>query len=276
MAGAAAAVAVLVAVVAVTGLLAPEPVTALGELATIAERREAVATAEGEFAYTRATEVSTVFIAGEDIGLEDRSQIAFRLPVERERWQAANGDVFERETIGQPEFSDAEAAAAFVASGRADDYGVGQVVDNAFEGRAPILDQRAWPTETDALLTAMRSWVSNEGNAVSETASMVELAAELLRDPGASAELRSAVLRVLDELGLETAAGDEGRRTTVGIQYVDGQVLRLELQFDAEANLVSERLTWVNDVPELGIAAGTVISQAEYSPVRVVRSIDGS
>jgi hypothetical protein len=273
IATAGAAMAILVTVVAVTTLLAPEPVTALGELATIAEQRDAVIAGEGESAYSRSSEVSTVFIDGADIGLPERGPIAFQLPRERERWQAPDGTLYVRLEVGQPEFFDAEAAAAFAASGLARDFGIGEVDERQVTGETSLLDQRNWPTDAGDLLVAMRSWVSNEGNAVSETAAIVELAADLLRETGADPELRSAVLRALDELGLETAVDEGNGRTSVGIQYVDTEVVRLELQFDADANLVAERRIWVFDVPDLGVSAGTVIDQAEYSPVRTVRSI---
>lgn len=271
---AAVVMAILIVVVAVAGLLAPEPVTALGELATVAERRDPVVAAESQYAYSRLEQVRTEFLEGADMGLPERGVVAFQLPRQRETWRAGDGSVFERTIIGEPLFFDSETEAAFAASGLDERFQVGEVTESEYVETRSILAERLWPTDAGVLLAAMRSWVSNEGNPVSETAAVVELAGELLRETGAEPELRAAVLRALDELGLDTFASDDGRRTTVAIQYVDGEVVRLELQFDADANLVAERLIWVDDSSELGVAAGTAILQSEYSPVRTVDSID--
>lgn len=273
---AAMAMALIIAVVAVTGMLSPQPVTALGELAAVAERRDAVTVTEGEFVYTSVSETGPQFIAGFDIGLDDVETVVYLLPVQRERWQSADGRIVEETTVKAPVFFDRLVASAYAEAGMAERDGVGQVLSSEYTNATSILDQRAWPVNPRALAAAMRAQVSSEGNPLPESAALVELASSLLKETTAPAELRAAVFQVLDDLGLNAVVKDNGDRVQVAIDYVDTVPTRLELEFDQGANLVAERFIWTDGAADLGVPAGTVIQETVLSPARTATSIDGS
>ncbi len=268
------AAAVLIAVVVGAGVLRPEPVTALGELAQVAERAEAVSAGRGEYTYTRASEIAPRFVDRADLGLEGTGQVVYLVPTERERWLASDGVIIEATTYGDPAFFDAAAEAAYEAVGMAERDQIGQTVVSEYRSTDSILDQRAWPSDPGALLVALRSQVSSEGNPIAETAAIVELAAELLSETNAAPGLRAAVIEVLDELGLEVVERSNGAAVVVGVEYVDTVPVRRELVFDGDANLVAERVVLIDGDSSVGIPAGAVLEQSTFEPVRTVDSVD--
>lgn len=269
------AAAVLIAVVVVTGLLSPEPVTALAELAAVAEQREPISVDQGEYAYTSVSEVATFFLDGADIGLAPGEVVSYQLVFDRERWRSRDGLVFERTTVIEARFFDDDVEAAYAANDYGVVDGVGLTTEVEYVEATTPLDQRVWPTDPEALLAAMRSQVSSEGNPIPESAALVELASALLRETGAEPELRAAVFQVLDELGLNVVTRSGGAEIEVGIDFTDTVPTRLELTFDAEANLVAERFTWIDGDADLGVPPGTVIQETRLLPSRTVDAIPG-
>ena len=115
-------------------------------------------------------------------GLPERELAIYQVPFDRQRWESADGTIIERLVTGDQAFFDDEVAAAFATSALAEELGAGDVVESEYVNATSILDQRAWPTDANELLAAMRATVSSEGNPISETAALVELAGALLRE----------------------------------------------------------------------------------------------
>jgi hypothetical protein len=269
---AASAVALVVAVVAVTGLLRPQPVTALGELAHVAERVPPVALSAGEYLYTHSVETQLIIVTGPEIGLVDREYAAYSLPLVRDRWVDGRGEVYEEVTVGAPVFFDDEVGAAYAASDLAASDGVGTTEVSEFTPEVTVLGVRNWPTDPDALRNAMAAYASNQGRAIPQEAALVELAGNLLRATGAAPELRAAVIEVLDDLGVDVTGRSDGTGVAVALEYEDELRSRLILEFDDDANLVRDRLVWLEDAPLYGVPAGTAFFDTQLSPSRVVGS----
>ena len=270
---AASAVALVVAVVAVAGLLRPQPVTALGELAHVAERVEPVALSGGEYFYTRSVESQLIIVTGSEIGLDDRAYAAYLLPLVRDRWVDGDGDIYEEVTVGAPQFFDDAVEAAYAMSGLAGQDGVGSTEVSEFTPEVTVLGVRNWPTNPDALRNAMAAYASNQGREISDDAALVELAGNLLRATGATPELRAAVIGVLDDLDVDVTTRSAGSGVVVALDYQDELRARLILEFDDDANLVRDRLVWLEDAPLYGVPAGTAFFDARLSPSRVVESL---
>ncbi len=270
---AASAVALVVAVVAVTGLLRPQPVTALGELAHVAERMEPVALSGGDYLYTRSVETQLIIVTGSEIGLVDREYAAYSLPLVRDRWVDGRGEVYEEVTVGAPVFFDDVVEAAYAASDLPERDGVGATEVSEFTPEATVLGVRTWPTNPDELYDAMAAYVSNQGREIPEAAALVELAGDLLRATNADPELRAAVIGVLDDLDVDVTTRSAGSGVAVTLDYQDELRARLILEFDDDANLVRDRLVWVEDAPLYGIPAGTAFFDTQLNPSRVVGSL---
>lgn len=262
-----------IAVVAVAGLLRPQPVTALGELAEVAERVAAPAADAGEYLYTRTFEASVTSVLASELGLDRDGYVSYVRRVFEERWVALDGSVHREITFQSPVFFDAEAEAAFAASLHGDFEPVGETVIDDFV-EVSVLDARSWSEEAATLLGEMRTFVTNEGNAIVNDAAVVELAADLLRAPDATPELRSAALGALDLMDVEIQQRSNTESVIVSIQYTVDVVQRLELEFDSMANLVGERLIQLEASPVAGTPAGAVLQDSTYSPARVVPSLD--
>ena len=270
---AASAVALVVAVVAVIGLLRPQPVTALGELAHVAERVPPVALSAGEYLYTRSVETQLIIVTGPEIGLMDREYAAYSLPLSRDRRVDGRGEVYEEVTVGAPVFFDDEVEAAYAASDLAARDGVGTTEVSEFTPEVTVLGVRNWPTDPGALRNAMAAYASNQGRAIPPEAALVELAGNLLRATGAAPELRAAVIEVLDDLGVDVTAGSDGTGVAVALDYDDELRARMTLEFDDDANLVRDTLVWLEDAPLYGVPAGTAFFDTRLSPSRVVGSL---
>lgn len=252
-------------------LVRPKPVTALGELANVAERVEIARAADGEYLYSTSTGVSINFRDGADIGRPELGAFAYLVPRTVETWIADDVMIVARTTM-QPKFFDPAAERAYFEAGLDADDGIGQTTEDTLSMADQIIDQRDWPTSPGQLQQAMEAYASNEGSQVATDVQLVELAAVLLRETEASPRLRAAVLRVLEDLDVDVATTSDGG-VSVAIEFVDG-VRRLRvIEFDAQANLVREYETWVDGDRRLGVPAGTVVHEAAYSPVRVVTEI---
>ncbi len=177
-------------------------------------------------------------------------------------------------SVGEPEFFDAEAEAAYRTGSLSIFDGVGEVFVNDFTAEATDLGARSWPTEPAALIAAMRAYVSGQGSSIAEDAAVVELAADLLRVSTAPPELRAAVIRILDRAGVDVAERAEAEGVVVSIRYVDQVLTLLELEFDADANLILERVTWLDEFPLAGTPAGAILQESVYTPAQVVDSYD--
>lgn len=275
LAAAGAAFVLVIAIGISISLLQPPPVTALGELANVAERVERTSAADGEYLYSRESGVSIHVRDGADLGEPELGLVAYLLPINEETW-VANGTRFVSRATLQPVFFSAEAEAAYFAAGLDVSDGVGETREETTNQPVQIIDERDWPTTPGQLRQAMRSYVSNEGTAVATDVQLVELAATLLRETDASPDLRAATIRVLEDLDVEVTERGDGSGLSVGIEYTDGVAKMRVIEFDAESNLVREYERWLEGDPQLGVPAGTIVYDATFSPVRIVAEMPGS
>ncbi len=269
-----AALVLLFAVVAVAGLLRPQPVTALGELAEVAERVASPTAGASEYVYTRTSESSLSTVAGAELGLDHREFVSYLQRFVVERWEAPDGSVHQETIFEAPKFFDAEAQAAYAGSPLETFEAVGEVRVDNFAAAPSILSARAWPETPEDLLSAIQVYITNEGNAVVAEARVMELAADLLRATGAKPELRSAVLGALDLMDVEIQERSNTQSVIVSLQYTLDVRHRLELEFDANAFLIREKLVRLDASTLAGTPAGAVVQESMYSPARIVDSLD--
>lgn len=257
-----------VAAMMIGSVLTPAPVTALGDLAAVVEEVAPVV-ADGEVLYTESRETSISTLEGSEIGLPDREFVAYLLPLVTERW-TSDSTVTERTTVGRPQFFSPEVEAAYRSSGQAAVDGVGEVRVVTYPLSQSDFGIRDWPTDDDGLLAAMRSYVSNEGGDASEAASVLALAGTLSRDPGATPELRAALLRVLADLDVEVMRFEDGGAIVAAEFVENGVPSRVELEFDADGYLECQRLIWLRGEPDVGVRGVTVVSDLRTTPAIVV------
>lgn len=152
--GAAALVMVVAVSVALSVFQAPSVEASLDELSEVALVQPAVFAQPGSFLYSAsAGEV----IAGDALPLGDADEVNWVQPVQREVWQRPDGDIFLRETFGEPAFFDAATAAAFEAAGYRDfhpEFG-STIETTGTDGSA--LEPADFPTDPAALEAAMRA-----------------------------------------------------------------------------------------------------------------------
>lgn len=269
------AAALVVAAVAVAGTLRPRPVTALGDLAQVAERIDQPVVGAGEYAFAGSTDDVLQIVAGVDVGLPDREAVAYVLEIVTDRWVAPDGTIHEERLVQSPRFFDADAERAYYGSDLPEADRLGTLVVGDFAPESTELGVRDWPLDSGDLLETMRIHVSSEGRELDDTAAIIELAADLLRPSNAPAELRSAVFEAMSLLDVEAAKLDSGG-VVVTYETVDefGIESEFTLEFDAAANLVRERKVWLEDAPMFGVPAGTVVLDSQSSPSRVVESLE--
>jgi hypothetical protein len=266
------AVAMAFAVVAVAGLLRPQPVTALGELAEVAEVSEATVAASDEYVYSRTSERYTAIVEADQIGL-DGEAVAYVVPVGRQVWTGDAG-VHEEVAVGDPEFLDPEVRAAYYASDLPAADGVGTTISSDYADALFPLDERAWSTDVDQLTADLQAYASGDGAERSSEAAVLDVAGDLLRDPDATPELRAALFSALEGMNYDVAVRESDRAIAVAVEYDDLIDTRLELVFDVDARLIEERVVWLEANDALGTPAGFVESEILYSPTVVVDSLD--
>lgn len=265
----------LVAALVVTGVVvAPQPVTALAQLAEVAEKVTVPVPSEGEYLFTSAEETVMSMRSGSELGLPALETAAYLLPTSTLSW-SDGAMVHEEMTVGHPVFFSPEVEAAYEASGLAEEEQVGEVIVSDYEVVVDDLSVQAWPTEAEELRDAMAAYVSGEGSAVPEEARIIDLAANLLREGREPAEVRAAVLRVLDSLEGVTVT-EAGDIVTVAVEYADdlGVPTRTELRFDRESRLVGQSVVWPDGFAAVGAPPGTPVYEARYVPAQVVDSLD--
>ena len=274
LAAAGAAFVMVVAIGIAISLVRPQPVTALGELANVAERVERTSVAGDEYLYSRSSGITLFGFNGTDVGRPELGEFAYLVPHTTETW-TTDGTRFVSQSTLQPVFFVAEAEQAYFEAGLDAVDGIGVTVEETTSQADQIIDERDWPTSPGQLRQAMQSYVSNEGSFVASDVQLVELAGTLLRETGASSELRAAALRVLEDLNVDVTERIDGDGVAVGIEFFDGVRRMRVLEFDANSNLVREYERWLDGNDQLGIPAGTIVHEVTYSPVRVVMEIPG-
>lgn len=260
---------VVVAIGIAISLVRPQPVTALGELANVAEQVERTAPADGEALYSRSSQTALMVREGADFGFPELGTVGYLVPRNVETWISDGTWRVSRATL-QPIFFDPEVERAYFEAGLDAQDGIGLTVEDTFSAPDQIVDERNWPTTPGLLRQALESYVSNEGSSTADDHRVVELAAVLLRETNASPELRAAAIRVLEDLDVDVTERSDGQGVSVGFEYVNVVPRMRVIEFDADSNLIREYEKLLEDDVELGIPAGTIVTDATYSPVRVV------
>ncbi len=268
---AAALVMVVAAAVALSALRPPAATARLDRLAVVAEGAQQSARTGDGFVYTSSDVAALVqqVAPGGDV-------ITFVAHQRIERWRDLDGRLRVRTTFGAPTFLSVADEESFAAAGLDVYYGEGVVEDATFEPTQVLDIARSWSTDPDGLRSEMLGELEAAGDTdVAQPARLLELGAALLASPGAEADLRAAVLRVLAaEDGIEsadaaTASGEPG--VAVMVEYDDdGITYERRLVFDtATAQLVEQRLVALDPLPG-GLPAGTVLRhQVDDPSVRV-------
>ncbi|MBA2338026.1 MAG: hypothetical protein H0V96_09785 [Acidimicrobiia bacterium] len=269
-------VAVAAAVVAMAlavSVLTPAEVTALGDLAEVAETVAPTIAAEGQYVYRVTEQTGLQSLSRADLGIGGSGDVTYLRSVEVHTWEGADA-IREEVILGSAEFFDPTAEAAYRGSSAEAREKPGTVVSSERE-RVPFpLDARLWPIATDALRGAMEAHVSNLPAETPEAAQLIDLAGELLRDPRIAADLRGAVIRVLDGIdGVVVGHVDDG--VTVSLRYTapPGGDTVYTLAFDGQGRLLRETETWMDGNDAAGVPAGTTIFDRRYGIPMVVDSL---
>lgn len=269
-------VAVAAAVVAVAltfSVVTPTEVTALGDLAQVAETVAPTIAADGQYVYRVTDQMSLDALSWADLGIGGDDLVAYLRSVQIHTWE--NTDAIREEiTFGAPVFFDPVAGAAYSGSSAEARERPGSVTSSERE-RVPLrIDQRVWPITPDALRGAMEAQVSNEPAATPEEGRVMGLASELLRDPRIAGDLRSAVIQVLDGIN-GVVVGHVGDGAFVSLRYTapPGGDTLFTLAFDGQGRLLRETETWLDGNEDLGVPAGTIVFDRRYGIPMVVDSI---
>ncbi|NNF63955.1 MAG: hypothetical protein HKN07_06815 [Acidimicrobiia bacterium] len=271
--GSATAIAAIVVAVSLLGqLVSPTTATAaLTEIAAVAEARAPLDAAVGEGVYVASTRTNLVQAAAEDVPGATTPVFSFLLPETREVWIRADGSRLLRITLGEPAFFSDSDEQLFTASGLAADFGIGEVETTDFAPAETQIDVAALPVEPGALKLALLAEAGEPEearDAAGEAADVMRIAAAVLRETTAPAEIRAAVLEVLAALGdeIEIVRNDDDT-LEVAVEYQSsGSQLRRELSFDkASSALVAEQVILVDGDDELGLPAGTMLVDSTFS-----------
>jgi hypothetical protein len=269
------AVAGLAAAIVVVGtVVVPDQVSALAQLAEVAESVLPVEAGVGTFVYRVSDQTGLASVSAADLGQPGLGDISYLRNVRSRTWEAADTVRLETE-LGPLEFFSPADAAAFNSSPLAAQDRPGTVTVSETARVPNDLDARPWPVTTDELRRAMEAHVSNEPSDVPMAVRLMGLAGNLLRDPRIDAPLRAAVLRVLDDVeGIEVSEVDGVVTASARHLVPSGATAVTSMEFDESAHLVRESEVWVEVPAGLGIPPGTVVFDNRHSIPEVVDEID--
>jgi hypothetical protein len=269
------AVAGLAAAIVVVGtVVIPDQVSALAELAEVAESVLPVEAGDGSFVYRVSDQTALAAVSAADLGQPGAGDISYLRNVRTRSWETADSVRLETE-LGPLQFFSPEDEAAFNASPLAAQARPGTVTVSETERVPNDLDARSWPIATDELRRAMEAYVSNEPSDTPMAVRLMGLAGNLLRDPRIDAPLRAAVLRVLDDIeGIEVSVVDGVVTASARHLAPSGATAVTSMEFDAGAHLIQESEVWVDGHAGLGIPPGTAVFDSRHSIPEVVDEID--
>jgi hypothetical protein len=263
-----------VAIVVVGTVVIPDQVSALAQLAEVAESVLPVEADDGAFVYRVSDQTALAVVAAADLGQPGVGDISYLRNVRSRTWETADSVRLETE-LGPLEFFSAEDEAAFNASPFADRDRPGTVTVSETERVPNDLDARAWPVTTNELRRAMEAYVTNEPSDTPMAVRLMGLAGNLLRDPRIDAPLRAAVLRVLDDVdGIEVTETDGLVTASARHLAPSGATAVSSMEFDEGAHLIRETEVWVDVPAGFGIPPGTVVFDNHHSIPEVVDEID--
>ncbi len=263
----------LVVVIVAIQVVKPSPARAtLLEIAQAAELADPLTIPPQSYAYTK-SEVVVLGTVPADAFAGRTSPMAYLLPQTREIWVGSENTVQIRTTTNSPVF--------FAPQDKVDYYEaqldkvdqVGQTTSQTVTGGTSILDERDWPTEPDALKTAIED-TFQPGSVMPADVDVAHVALSLISESSASPDLRAAALRALAGLNdLHLVQGTDGT-STFSITYSTPHEGSLTFVLDGAGKVVSRRTVNIDGDPGLGIPPNTVIEGMDYEPTMIVAEPD--
>ncbi len=267
--------ALVLAVVVGASLLTPTPVTALGDLAVVAERLPAVPLGDEAYVYTKTAETSIQYHPAEALGLPTTGTVAYLLPIVRERWEGSDGIADESVRIGEPRFFDPAHKRAYNQSGLRESDGVGTLDEGGFSSVPNLLDERDWSTDPVELLEQMRVTASSQAGSDPEDAAIVSVAKNLLVDPATEPGLRSSLLQALAILDPGEIVRSPNGEVVLSVEFIDAADVptRIEIEFDRNSNVREFRRIQPQGDPVSGVPPGTAVEQTTWQVRRAVGGV---
>jgi hypothetical protein len=239
---------------------------ALVEIAQAARQATPLDVPSGSYIAATSERVDIGIRPGEDFGL-DQESVAYLLPTTRRVWrQPIEQFVLIQTTVGEPTFFDSSHERAYYAAGLDAADQIGKTIVEQFADVTDPIIETDWPINSHDLLQAMEEFIGESGEVQSSPADIFLLAADLLRETNPPPELRAAVLEVLSDLPLDVEHHGQ-LSTTVSLIDSDRQ---LTMELSHVGALIAETITLVNEDPEHGIPAGTVLTDVHYHLPEVV------
>lgn len=258
--------AVAVVIMALLGVLLSRPLSAAVALSELAEASRLVEPAtipDQSYAYSKSDAIVLAIIPGEMVGTPG-GDVAYLLQVVDEVWVGEEGVAHIQRTASQPRFFDPDVEDRYYANNLDELDGVGETRIETAVGVAGILDERDWPTDPDQLDALLRTLAP-------EPDRRAQLALALIRETRATPQLRAAALQTMSRLDNITLVDQSDDGYTFEFELALGETpTRYTFTLDREGALLTETETLTQDLPELHIPAGTIISRTTYQPTLIV------
>lgn len=264
-----AALVLVVAVVTLSGVLAPSPATArLADLAEAAEQAPLEELGTGQYQYTvsSGTQVFQVVSPGRSL--------SFAAEVTRQQWRAEDGSGVVRVTTGEPS-SFAGEDALVLAPEEAAVLGVGATVEQVLRPGELSTRIRGLTADVDQLEVVLFREVAKGPRTRPAAVEVFDLAADLLRAGDLGPDVRGALFRVVGRLdGVRPELAQPGQRSfSMSFDVSDG-VETLTVAFVEDgALLVAESIVRTADFPVPGTPRETVLTRVQYSLPVIVAEI---
>lgn len=271
-----AAVAVVAAatlVVVIVGLLRPAAATAaLTEVAQAARTATPQDVPQGSLVLVSSTETNLALRPGTEFGTE-REYVAYLIGSRRQVWTSPHSDFIRIDTTNTSvEFFDTTLEAAYYQNHLDQTDHLGQTQSEQFTDAQNPTQTVHWPAQPDALEQALVDYAAQGADPRPQSAQVLALAVDILREANPPPALRAALLEVIARLPLRIVDRSNDR-LTVALDYDQPQPTRETITLDHQGWLLAETRTLIQGNEQLGIPAGTITFKADYQLPRVVDSL---
>lgn len=265
-----AVVAVAALVVVTVGLLRPTAATAaLTEVAQAARRATPQEVPQGSFVMVSSTDVNLALRPGTEFGTE-RDYVAYLIGSRRRVWTSPHSDFIRIDTTNTSvEFFDPALEAAYYQNHLDQTDQMGQTQSEQFTDAHNPTQSVDWPTQPDRLEQALVDYAGQGGDPRPQSAQILGLAVDILREANPPPALRAALLEVIARLpvGLVDRSNDQ---LTVSMDYNQPQPTHETITLDSQGRLLTETRTLTQGNEQLEIPVETVTFEAHYQLPRVV------
>lgn len=222
---------------------------------------------EGEFVLQRSELIQLAVVEGSELPTLDVDVFAYVVLEDRETWVGADGVIEMSRTPTEVQFFSDQAAAAHDAAGLAEFDGLGVTLTVRQRGQPLLIDP---PTDPDELEETLRTQLRLGGSDLPEDVQLFGHVASLVGDPQTPRGVRAAAIQVLGSVRGIDLIERNGDQITVALEYKDPLRIRHTLELDlALSELIARTTTLLEDNDELGIPAGTILSQIRHEPLQV-------